>query len=266
MTETKPQPLTPKAEKPAKKKKVRSYSVNDILNWKFEKSQMPEAWEKHLGNIDSRFIIYVDGEPGNGKTEYIMQMVKMLTNSIGKTRLNNVEQGKHTQIKASVLRNDLKNSVPVGKFQYDMVRDYEAFKAKIKRPNSGKVIIIDSISYWPLSLAQIQELIDTFKTKSFVFVAYKSAFTRNQPIMHNCDIKVRIEKFVAESSGRFGGNDKYYIWPEKYPPVQKLPAQAQQELFDDSKIEKGVDNRLDELMTASLENLIRSPHESKEAE
>ncbi len=234
------------AAKP-KAKKVRSYSVNDILNWKFERSQMPEAWEKHLGNIDSRFIMYVDGEPGNGKTEYVMQMVKMLTNHIGKTRLNNVEQGKHTQIKASVLRNDLKNSVPVGKFQYDMVRDYEAFKAKIKRPNSGKVIIIDSISYWPLSLAQIQELIDTFKTKSFVFVAYKSAFTRNQAIIHNCDIKVRIEKFVAEVTGsRFGGNENYYIWPEQYPPVKKVQHAQTGDLF-----------------STPLQQVI---HESKEAE
>ena len=215
MTETKPQP--------AKKKKVRSYSVNDIINWKFAPSPMPEAWEKHLGNIDSRFTMYIDGEPGNGKTEYVMQMIKMLTNHVGKTRINNVEQGKHTQIKTSVIRNNYKDSIPVGKFQYDMIRNYEDFKAKIKKPNSGHVIIIDSISYWPLTLAQVQELIDTFKKKSFVFVAYKAAFTRNQPIIHNCDIKIRVEKFIAHTVGsRFGGTEDYAIWPEQYPlPIKK---------------------------------------------
>lgn len=255
MTETKPQLV---------KKKVRSYSVNDILNWKFEKSAMPEAWEKHLGNIDSRFTMYVDGEPGNGKTEYVMQMVKMLTNHIGKTRLNNVEQGKHTQIKASVLRNDLKNSVPVGKFQYDMVRDYAAFKAKIARPNSGKVIIIDSISYWPLSLAQIQDLIDTFKTKSFVFVAYKAAFTRNQPIIHNCDIKIRIEKFVAHVTGsRFGGNENYYIWPEQYPPVKKQ-RETTGNLFGNPELRQAMNEELAPVFGHVLEN--HNSHESKEAE
>ncbi len=225
------QPLPPTKPAP-KKKKSRSYSINDIYNWKFEQSPMPKNWVDHLGDIDSRFTMYIDGEPGNGKTEYVMQLIKMLTNHIGKTRINNVEQGKHTQIKTSVIRNDYKNTIPVGKFQYDSIRSYEEFKAKLKRPNSGKVVVIDSISYWPLNLAQIQELIDTFKSKSFVFVAYKSAFTRNQPIIHNCDIKVRIEKFVAHVTGsRFGGNENYYIWPEQYPPFVKMPTMHTGELF-----------------------------------
>ena len=203
--------------KAVKKKKSRSYSINDMYAWKFANQEMPLKWAEHLGNIDSRFLMYVDGKPGNGKTEYIMQGAKMFCNHMGKTRINNVEQGKHTQIKSSVIRNDFKNGIPVGKFQYDNIRDYEAFKAKLKRPNSGKVIIIDSISYWPLTVSQIQELIDTFKAKSFVFVGYEAQFTKNQSIIHLCDIKVRISNFVATVIGsRFGGAAHYYIWPERF--------------------------------------------------
>lgn len=210
--------MTAKQTETKKPKQQRSYSINDIVAWKFAENQMPHVWVEHLGNIDDRFVMYIDGEPGNGKTEYVLQLAKMLCNHIGKTRLNNVEQGKHSQIKSSVIRNDFKNTIAPGKFQYDSIRDYEAFKAKLKRPNSGRNIIIDSISYWPLNAEQIQDLKQTFKNKNLIFVAYKAHFSKNQAIIHLCDIKVRVENFIASNNpaGRFGGQNSFNVWPERY--------------------------------------------------
>jgi len=133
---------------------------------------------------------------------------------MGKVRLNNVEQGKHLQIQQSVERNKFTEIQP-GKFQYDSIHDFEAYKAKIKRPNSGKIQIIDSISYWPLTANQVQELLETFRHKSFIFVAYKAHYNQNRPIAHLCDIKVRVENFIAAPSGRFGGNQPLVIWDRK---------------------------------------------------
>jgi hypothetical protein len=210
-----PKELIAKTTKP---KQQRSYSINDIIAWKFQRPTLPQVWIDHVGNIDDRFTMYIDGEPGNGKTEYVIQLAKMLCNYIGKTRLNNVEQGKHSQIRDSIMRNDFKNAIAPGKFQYDSVRDYDAFVAKLKRPNSGRNIIIDSISYWPLNAEQIQHLMKTFKNKNFVLVGYKAHFTKNQPIIHLCDIKVRVENFIASNNpaGRFGGQKNYNIWPERF--------------------------------------------------
>lgn len=193
----------------------RSYSVNDILSWKFTDQNLPEQWHRHLGDIPDRFTMYVDGDGGHGKTEYILQASKMFALHFGKVRLNNVEQGKHVQIQQSVLRNNFKEDLKPGKFKYDSILDFDQYKAKLKRPNSGRIQFIDSISFWPLSTKQVQELIETFKYKSFVFVAYKAHFNQNKAIQHMCDIKVRVENFKAESSGRFGGNQPYVIWDKK---------------------------------------------------
>ena len=202
--------------KEKKQPKQRSYGVRDIMNWKFAESNLPEVWLNHLGDIPERFTMYVDGDGGHGKTEYVIQLAKMLCNHFAKTHLNNVEQGKHKQIGKSVARNKFDTEVPAGKFIYSSITDFEKYKARIKRPNSGRVQIIDSISYWPLNQKQIQELIEEFKYKSFVFVAYKAHFTKNRPIAHLCDIKVRIEDFKAYPSGRFGGNRIYdKIYPNR---------------------------------------------------
>jgi nucleoside-triphosphatase THEP1 len=202
-----------------KKKLIRSYSVRDIENWKFNDQDIPEAWENHLGQIPDRWTMYVDGHPGNGKTEYILQLSKMLAMHVGKVRLNNVEQGKHKQIQLSVKRNNF-SEIPAGKFAYDNIRDFNKYCERIKRPNSGKIQIIDSISYWPLSLKEVQFLLENFKNKCFVFVGYEKHYSANEPIIHHCDIKVRVSNFVAKSSGRFQGNEPYVIWDKKTPVVQ----------------------------------------------
>jgi nucleoside-triphosphatase THEP1 len=193
---------------------TRSYSVRDIMSWKFVKQDLPKEWLDHLGEVPERFTMYVDGDPGNGKTEYNMKLAKMLAQCMGKVRYNNVEQGKHVQIQQSAERNKF-NEIAGGKFQYDNIRDFDAFVNRLKRPNSGRVIIIDSISYWPLTLEQIQYLINTFKHKSFVFVAYQADYSRNKAIIHHCDVKVRVENFIAKPSGRFAGNLPFVIWDKK---------------------------------------------------
>lgn len=206
---------------PEKKKfkSSKSYGVNDIARWNFDIQQFPEQWTKHLGDVPARFTMYVDGDGGHGKTEYIMQLSKMLAMHMGKVKLNNVEQGKHVQIQQSFARNKMTEIQP-GKWLYKSIHNFEQYKKELARPNSGRIQIIDSISYFPLTTAQIQELIETFRNKSFVFVAYKAHYNQNKPIAHLCDIKVRIEKFIATPSGRFGGNELFVIWNRKHAGKQ----------------------------------------------
>lgn len=200
-----------KSAKQTKPKASRSWGVRDIANWRFDIQSFPEEWIEHLGEVPARFLMYVDGDGGHGKTEYIIKLSKMLAQYMGKVNLNNVEQGKHAQIKKSFERNRL-DEIKAGKWMYGSIHSFDAYVKKLKRPNSGRIQIIDSISYWPLTTPQVQQLIESFPNKSFVFVAYKAHFNQNKPIAHLCDIKVRVEHFVATPSSRFGGNRNFVIW------------------------------------------------------
>lgn len=196
--------------------KSRSYGVRDVMNWKFTEQALPAEWLKHLGNIPDRFLMYVDGDAGQGKTEYNMILSLMLQQHMGKVHYNNVEQGKHVQIQDSAKRNQFEEKIRPGKWMYSIINDFDEYVDKISSRNSGRIQIIDSISYWPLSEKQVQFVIEKFKHKSFVFVGYKAHFTRNKPIAHLCDIKVRVENFIAWPNSRFGGNEPLDIWPEKH--------------------------------------------------
>jgi hypothetical protein len=210
-------------KKKSRAKVAHTYGAKDIANWKFESNTLPDPWSSHLGVLPKRFTMYADGDPGHGKTEYQIQVAKILAEHYGKVRLNNVEQGKHVQIQSSVMRNKL-SELKAGKFAYCSINNFERYLEQLKRPNSGRVQIIDSISFFPLNEKQIQKLFEMFKHKSFILVAYKAHYASNAGIRHLCDIKVRIENFVAHNNGsnRFGGTSDFVIWDR---PKAKVTSQ-----------------------------------------
>jgi nucleoside-triphosphatase THEP1 len=208
------------------KKAVHTYGARDIMRWKFEEHHFPGIWGQHLGTIPKRFLMYVDGDAGHGKTEYQIQLTKMLAAHFGKVRINNVEQGKHVQIQESSMRNKL-HELKAGKFAFCSVNDFNVMVDDLKKPQRGRVIIIDSISYFPLNTEQVQQLIELFPNKSFVFVAYQAHYQSYRAVRHLCDIKVRVENFVAHvQANRFGGTAELYIWPEKYHAKKQFNQQV----------------------------------------
>ncbi|MEQ8581235.1 MAG: hypothetical protein RIC30_09510 [Marinoscillum sp.] len=214
-------------------KSPKGAGVNEILNWKFDLAEgIPQAWRDHLGEFPQKqWYMYVDGEAGHGKTDYIMQLTKMLATHIGKVSLNGVEQGKHTQIRESAVRHRFDELEP-GKFIYEKkLRDWDLYKAKMKN-SRPRVMIIDSISMWPLTVKEVQELLQEFEAKIIILVAYAAHFNQNKPIRHLCDIKVRVENFQAiTSSSRFGGSKPFTIWEEGYRKATGKKSNGQMRLL-----------------------------------
>ncbi|WP_286747918.1 hypothetical protein [Roseivirga sp. UBA1976] len=192
----------------------RSNGVRDVLNWKFKYWDMPSEWAAHFGELPDQFNIYIDGDAGHGKTEYEMQMSKMMAQYFGKVHLFNFEQGKHNQITKSAQRNKFEDLLSTGKWMYarDIVTLDQVYD-KLKRPNSGKLILLDSISFLELNYGEVRDLIKDFPRKNFACIAYKADFTKYKPIRHLFDIKIRVENFKAVvQSSRHGGGKEWIIW------------------------------------------------------
>lgn len=201
----------------AKTPKKRNFSINDIKEWKFSRVSMPQEWVDHLGNITENFRMLIEGKPGSGKTEYLMQLTKMLATHYGKVTLNNVEQGRSASLKDSFMRNDM-DEVPVGKWMMadPSQRTFEPWFARLKRPNSGRVICLDSLDYMKLTLDQYKLLHEKFKKKSLIIVAWNEPMDINaKKIRYMADIKVEVVDFKAKIRSRFGGNKTWDVWPTR---------------------------------------------------
>lgn len=195
----------------------RNYGVSDISNWKFDEIDLPEVWASHLGDITSGFRMLIEGAPGHGKTEYMLKLAKMLTSHIGKVNLNSTEQGKSKTFKQAWDRNEM-NTIQPGQFmlQSKHSRTFEGWFENIKKPNSGRTIILDSIDYMNLTFDQFKQLHERFPHKNLVFVCWNNPMsTHSKQIRYACDIKVEVVDFTASIRSRFGGNKPFLIWPAK---------------------------------------------------
>jgi hypothetical protein len=205
-----------------KKRLPANYGVHDIGRWEFTDIDLPAEWEKHLGEIPHPFRMYVSGDPGHGKTEYLMKLSIVMANYYGKVHLNNVEQGKHKGIKQSWVRNNFAEVVPAGKWMYaKKLNVYDDYVAYLSRRNSCKLAMIDSISYWNLTYDQVKELFERFPLKSFIIVGYGAHWNAHKPIRHLCDVKVKVADFMATMSGRFGGFEPYVIYQKGYEQAMR---------------------------------------------
>jgi hypothetical protein len=195
----------------------RNYSTNDIENWKFKDAEIPEIWRAHLGNIPENFRMLIKGKPKNGKTEYCMQTSKMLSTSNYKVSYNSPEQGKSASFQEAFMRNAM-NEIKGGKWMLcgKACHHFDAWFKHLERPNSGKVILLDSVDRMHLTEKQYIQLDERFPNKAIIMVCWNNPMSaESKAIEYYVDIVVEVKNFVAESFSRYGGNKPHVIWNRK---------------------------------------------------
>ncbi|MBA9078970.1 hypothetical protein [Rufibacter quisquiliarum] len=208
-----------KAEQPYRN----SIGVMDIINTEFEYWELVEPWAEHLGKPAKNFKMMVYGHPKNGKTSYLMQLTKYLA-TFTTVYYNSIEEGKSQTLKESLLRHNLKEVA--GKWMLGNRDTYQEMVAKLKRPGSPRVVVIDSRDYMNLTTEQYKRLEKQFPKKAFIIVCWeqagKPAGKYARDIEYMMDIVVHVENFKAKAVSRFGGFGTFTIWNRKPKTGEQL--------------------------------------------
>lgn len=191
----------------------------------------PEDFVKSFGHIVGNFKMIVWGDSGNGKSNFIMQFMKVLL-GYGKVLYLSLEEGheRSMQLKMSQYFNE-----EDGRWLRiaDHTMSYRELKVLLRKRTSAKFVIIDSLQYWNISYEDYKELKKEFPTKSFIFISHANG--RNvhgnvaSRIKYDAGIKVFVEGYVAfVKTSRYGGEKKPFIiwedgarqyWGKKYRSV-----------------------------------------------
>lgn len=200
-------------------KKIRAYSVSNVLTKKFNPLEFEGLWEQTLGKPDKAFSAIIYGGSSNGKTEAAIKLAKYLTN-FGTVDYNSLEQGLSATIQDALLRNHMEHTTHPFRL-LDRV-PFEEIVERMKRPKSADFLIIDSVQYTRINRNQYYQLKELMqaKRKGIVWVSQakgkepKGALADD--IRYDVDLKLWVEGYKLFPEGRLnGGGEPFVIWPER---------------------------------------------------
>jgi predicted ATP-dependent serine protease len=203
-----------------------SFSLKQLREHQFDVYKFSEEWAAILSNkVEHGFNAIVFGESGSGKTTFVLNFCKELTN-FGNVYYNTLEQGKSGSLQEQARQVGLLNGEFDEKIKFGTDTFDEMFE-KIKTTRA-RFIIVDSINYMGkngLTYNQYQQLKEFCKRsksknkKSLILISHASA---KQPkgnyakkIRYDVDIKIQCIKGKAYSDSRYGATKPYTIFSKK---------------------------------------------------
>ena len=194
----------------------RALSIRNVLDKKFERFEFTSDWFDAFGQPQKQGVWFIWGNSGNGKTSFVLQLMKQLS-QYGKVLFNSLEEATDLTLQESY---DRLNMIEAnGKI--DAVTDnIEEFTLRLSRQKSPKIVVIDSFQYFGLTYAQYKKFKEQFRDKLIVFISQADGKNPKGPaadsVMYDAALKIRVEGHRAISKGRYIGPKGYYtIWAEK---------------------------------------------------
>lgn len=166
------------------------------------------------GEIAASGVVFVWGNSGNGKSNAVMSLARMLA-AHGRVLYLSIEEGYSLSFQRTLGRNRM--DALGAAFQIVDSAGIEDLQTLLRQKRSAKVVIIDSVQAMGLTWQQYFELRQRNPKTLFVLVSRAEG---KQPegraarrMMYDAGLKIWVEGYVAFSKGRFIGETGIYtIW------------------------------------------------------
>lgn len=196
----------------------RALTPANIINKKRMILQFEKDWLAAFGRIEANSRILVWGGSGQGKTRFVLQMAKYLSNFL-RIAYNSLEMGDSMALGEALHQEQAhKNIIILNRENADQVL------TRMKRRKSPECLIVDSLQYlrdsegnginYKRYIKFSQELPD----KLLVFVSHadhkEPAGRVAKSIRYDVDVKIFVQGFKAFVTSRYGGGQPITIWEE----------------------------------------------------
>jgi GTPase SAR1 family protein len=184
---------------------------------KIEKFPFAGEWFEAFGAPQSTGIWYVYGESGSGKTTFILNLVKCLSQYCNSVLFESHEEGESSvALQDGICRLgllDVKNIFVVDESREEMIE-------RMNMRKSSSVVLIDSLEHSEFKeIKQVIELKKLFPKKLFIFTGQASGdkprSTLGESVLFLANQKIKVEGYRAICRGRSMGTKGYFtIWEE----------------------------------------------------
>jgi hypothetical protein len=195
----------------------RAISVAQLMKTKFKGLEFQDEWLASLGKPQLTGSWLIWGPSANGKTRFALQLAKYLTNFNVRVAYDSLEEGASLSMRNAFQQCNMKEAA--GKIVLLDKEPVLDLVTRLKMRKSPDVVIIDSIQYTGMNYNAYKSLIDSFRTKLFIFISHADGRLPEgrvaKSIRYDAFVKIWVEGYTAYPVSRFGGGEPYPIWPEK---------------------------------------------------
>lgn len=196
---------------------ARALTYRNIENYKPVELEFSGRWEASFGRPEIKGSWLVWGNSGSGKTRFAMQLCKYLCR-FGRVAYNSLEEGLSKSMQNAIMQVGMKEMER--RFILLDMEGKSDLEKRLERRKSPDVVIIDSLQYFRMTLADYERFKRKFPNKLFIFVSHAKG---NEPkgsvaesIRYDAFVKVRIEGYKAFPVSRYLNGDAppFIIWTQ----------------------------------------------------
>lgn len=195
----------------------RALSVTDLLNKKYKLFEFDGEWYEAFGQPEARGIWFVWGNSGNGKTTFVLMLIKYLA-GFARVAYNSLEEGATHTMQEAFLRVGMEE---VGRMV--VLLDGEPLadmEKRMQRSKSPDVYVVDSLQYAEMTYAEYKAFKERNRDKLVIFISHADGKLPEgrsaKKIMYDAGLKIWVEGYRALSKGRYIGPNggTFTIWEE----------------------------------------------------
>lgn len=198
----------------------RAYSYEDIERIKFKTIKIDSEWQQHLGEPqlgNSHWLVY--GGSGQGKTSYVLQVIKQICMNSQKSHYNTSEEGMKKGFQMALKRNNMKG---VPGFNYHQ-ENLAQLTARLSRQRQAKIVVIDSVQYFfrKMRTEHYFDFISKFQDTTFIWISgadgEKPKGQIANDIYFDADVVIKVKNYQAiVEKNRFEAYEPRIIWQQGY--------------------------------------------------
>jgi len=190
---------------------ARALSTTQLLRKNYRLLGFDGAWADAFGTPEAAGVWFVWGNSGNGKTTFVLSLVKYLA-QFDRVVINSLEESSsHTMQEAfwRVGMNEVARKVTLVERE-----PMPEFAERLGRRKSQGIAVIDSFQYADLNYPAYRKLKERFPHKLIIFVSHADgkmpAGRTAKSVMYDASLKIWVEGYKAFSKGRYIGPVGHY--------------------------------------------------------
>lgn len=194
---------------------ARALSTAALLSKKYKLFEFTGEWFWAFSKPEKVGVWFVWGNSGNGKTTFLLKLIKYLAR-FGKVAYNSLEESSAHTMQEAFIRVGM---AEVGSNVILLERESMAdLSVRLDKRKSPDIVVIDSFQYAEITYKEYKRFKERHSNKLIIFVSHadgkKPAGRTANSVMYDASLKIWVEGYRAFSKGRYiGSKGNYTIWP-----------------------------------------------------